>query len=685
MNEQNNHNTSPPREPRVGFAAQLRITYESAGQFEDQFAGNISLGGIFVQTKNPKPVGTRIRIQVMLRDGRTLLEAEGVVAWTRLPDNGAVPKTVCGMGVRFTSLNEASRASIEKIVAANAPAADFQKMLLEQAAQSGTAPLAPAPAKKEEELVLGIDLGTTFTCCAYVENGKPRIIPSEKGYYLLPSVVAWYEKKKQIIVGHAAVDQILINPEHTVYGFKRLIGRTYHSPLVAKCKEYFTYALSEGPNGEILVQLGERRYNMTEISSLILKEIHEVAEGTLKRRIQKAVISVPAYYNDQQRAAVKQAGELAGLHVLKIINEPTAAALAYGFNRGYQQTALIFDLGGGTFDVSILRITGNVFETLATNGDNFLGGLDFDRAVMQHLVANFEKETGIDLTSSPICMQRVRNAAEKMKIDLSNQNQTSAHLPFIAEREGQPIDLRASIDRDILNRLTEHLINRALIIVDKTLGDCKIERSAIDCVLLVGGQTRMPLIATKVEQFFGKPPSKGVHPDEVVALGAALFGHSLNQMESVLLKDVVSIPIGIGLPGGNYKVIVPKNSSLPVEKKFMVSTTKDKQTTVTIDFYQGESEKLVENEFLGSFEFSDLPPRPRGDVRLTLHFQLNEEALLTVSATHEESNRTVSKRIVTRDTPTTLREAIAAEQRHPTAAPGQENRSLFDRLRSRKG
>ncbi len=647
----------------VGFTAQLRITYETAGQFENQFGGNISTEGMFIPTKNPKPLGTKIKIQIMLRDGRTLLDAEGVVLWNKQLDRSGKAE-ISGMGVKFTSLSDKYRQIIEKIISRNPVSQSLKEKLasvsIEAKSESSqeTSPV-PGPRKAQREIVLGIDLGTTYTCCAYVEDGKPKIIPSDKGYYVIPSVVGYYEKKRQIIVGHAAVDQILTSPENTIYGFKRLIGRNFHSPLVAKCKEYFTYPLFEGPNSEILVELGGERYTLTDISAMILKEIHEVAEGTLKREISKAVISVPAYYNDHQRQAVRKAGEKAGLKVLKIVNEPTAAALAYGYNRGLQQTILIYDLGGGTFDVSVLRITGNVFETLATGGDNFLGGLDFDKAIMEKLVSDFEKETGIDVSTSPVCMQRIRNAAEKMKIELSSQLEASVHLPFIAEREGKPIDLRATMTRDTFNELTSHLVNRTLVIVEKVLNDIKLEQSKIDEILLVGGQTRTPLIPERITKFFGKHPKKGVHPDEVVALGMALYGYSLSQLESVLLKDIVSIAIGIGLPNGKFKPVIPKNSPVPMEKKFIVSTVRDNQTEIHIDIFQGDGNSVDENEYLGSFHFDKLPPAPRGEQKLVLTFSLNEECILTLTAVHEESGRTLTKRIITKDTPESLREALA--------------------------
>src|SRR5512144_1562585 len=370
----------------------------------------------------------------------------------------------------------------------------------------------------DKPILLGIDLGTTNTCVAYVRNKVARIVPSDRGALILPSVVAIGDKG-DLLVGNVAKDQMVVNPRNTIYGAKRLIGRQYNSKVVQDIKHYFSYEIVEGPNGEAAVVLAGKVYSLPQISAFVLQHCKRVAEATLGQEITDAVVSVPAYYNDNQRNAVKEAGKLAGFNVKRIVNEPTAAALAYGFNRGLDQKLLVYDLGGGTFDVSVLHVTGNVFEVLATGGDTFLGGVDFDNRIIDYVLETFQQQTRVDLSQSPIAMQRIKNAAEAAKIDLTLIPNVVIELPYIEERKGKPLDLRIPLSREQLNALTRDLVDRTFDLCDRVLADKGIAKSNIDEIILVGGQSRMPLVQQEITRHFGKPPRKGVHPDESVALG----------------------------------------------------------------------------------------------------------------------------------------------------------------------
>src|SRR4051794_20535225 len=360
----------------------------------------------------------------------------------------------------------------------------------------------------DKPIMLGIDLGTTNTCVAYVRNKVARVVPSDKGSLILPSVVA-VSDKGDMLVGQVAKDQMVVNPRNTIYGAKRLIGRQYNSKVVQDIKHYFSYEIVEGQHGEAAVVLAGKVYSMPQISAFVLQHCKRVAEATLGQEITEAIISVPAYYNDNQRNAVKEAGILAGFSVKRIVNEPTAAALAYGLNRGFDHKVLVYDLGGGTFDVSVLQLHGNVMEVLATGGDTFLGGLDFDNRIIDFVLEEFRKEAKVDLTESPVAMQRVKNAAEAAKIDLSLLSNVVIELPYVAERRGKPVDLRIPLSRERLNTLVMDLVERTFQLVDQVMGEKNLSKAAIDEVILVGGQSRMPLVQQRIAQHFGKPPRKG--------------------------------------------------------------------------------------------------------------------------------------------------------------------------------
>jgi molecular chaperone DnaK len=534
---------------------------------------------------------------------------------------------------------------------------------------------------RKDPIVLGIDLGTTNTCVAYVRNKVAKVVPSDKGNLILPSVVAIGEKG-DLLIGAMAKDQMVVNPRNTIYGAKRLIGRKYASKVVQDLRHYFSYEIVEGPNGEAAVVLAGRVHSMPQISAFVLSHCKRVAETTLGQPIADAVIAVPAYYNDNQRLAVKEAGRLAGLNVRRIVNEPTAAALAYGLNRGFDHKVLVYDLGGGTFDVSVLHLQGNVMEVLATGGDTFLGGVDFDNRIIDHVLEQFRAETKLNLTQSPIAMQRVKNAAEMAKIDLSLLGNVVVELPWIMEKRGKPVDLRMPLSRERVNLLVLDLVEKTFELVDQLLEEKNLTRKDIHEVLLVGGQTRMPLVQGKAHQFFGKPPRKGVHPDESVALGAALLGESMHEIDSVTLIDVLSMPIGMAIPGGRFRRVIEKNTQIPVQRTFRLPPAREGKP-LELEVFQGEGDLVVQNEYLGSLRF---PPEAAGQ-RVT--FGLDEECLLHVTL---DLDGAAPQKVLlaTRDTPKDLREAWEAEgkarqEEMDRQEPDVRPRGLFAAIRKAFG
>jgi len=531
----------------------------------------------------------------------------------------------------------------------------------------------------EKPIMLGIDLGTTNTCVAYVRNKVARVVPSDKGSLILPSVVAMSDKG-DLLVGNVAKDQMVVNPRNTIYGAKRLIGRQYNSKVVQDIKHYFSYEIVEGPNGEAAVVLAGKVYSLPQISAFVLQHCKRVAEATLGQEITEAIISVPAYYNDNQRNAVKEAGLLAGFNVKRIVNEPTAAALAYGLNRGFDHKVLVYDLGGGTFDVSVLQLHGNVMEVLATGGDTFLGGVDFDNRIIDFVLEEFRNQTKIDLTQSPIAMQRIKNGAEAAKIDLSLLSNVVIELPYVSERKGKPVDLRIPVSRERINALVMDLVDKSFQIVERVLGEKNLNRGDIQEVLLVGGQTRMPLVQGKAHQFFGKPPRKGVHPDESVALGAALLAESMQEIDSVTLVDALSMPIGFAMPGGRFRKVIEKNTQIPSKSSFRLPPARDGRG-LELDIFQGDSDRIIDNEYLGTLKF---PAEVAGQ---RVNFILDEECLLHV--TIESANGdTRELTLATKDTPEALKVAwqeeaerrrIAAERQALT--PEEESHGLFASIR----
>ncbi|MEO6952104.1 MAG: molecular chaperone DnaK [Polyangia bacterium] len=485
--------------------------------------------------------------------------------------------------------------------------------------------------------VIGIDLGTTNSCVAIVENGAPVVIPNRGGYKTTPSMVAIAENGKRL-VGHIAKRQAITNAEHTVYAAKRLIGRKWGSPPVLQALESSSYKIVEGPHEDVRVMLRGQSVSVPEISAYVLQEMKLIADEYVGEPVTKAVVTVPAYFNDAQRQATKDAGKIAGLDVIRIINEPTAAALAYGFGKNLERKVAVFDLGGGTFDISVLELGSGVFEVISTAGDTFLGGEDFDKRVIDWLVFGFAKDHTVDLRKDKMALQRLKDVAEKAKCELSAAKEAEINLPFIYSQGGEALHLQRTLSRDKLEELTEDLVTRCIEICSKTLRDANIEKSEIEEVILVGGMTRMPRIQAAVEEFFGLAPCKGVHPDEVVALGAAIQGAALLDSSSeMLLLDVTPHSLGIMIKGGYFHRLITQNSTVPTQASHIFTTVKDNQTSVKILVLQGENERAEENELLGEFILTGLRRAKEGEVEIEVTFDISADGIVSVSAKDQET------------------------------------------------
>ena len=488
--------------------------------------------------------------------------------------------------------------------------------------------------------IIGIDLGTTNSCVAIMDGAQPRIIENSEGARTTPSIVAFTENER--LVGQAAKRQAVTNASNTIFAVKRLIGRRYDDPMIVKDQKHLSYKVVNGGNGDAWVEARGEKFSPAQVSAIVLQKMKETAESYLGETVTQAVITVPAYFNDAQRQATKDAGKIAGLEVLRIINEPTAAALAYGLDKKEARTIAVYDLGGGTFDITILEIDDGLFEVKSTNGDTFLGGEDFDMRIVEFLANEFKKEHGVDLTLDKMALQRLKEAAEKAKIELSNSTQTEINQPFISmdKNTGQPLHMVVKLTRAKLEQLVEDLIKKSIKPCQAALKDAGLSITDIDEVVLVGGMTRMPRVIEEVTKLFGKEPHKGVNPDEVVAAGAAIQAGVLQgDVKDVVLLDVTPLSLGIETLGGVFTRLIDRNTTIPTKKSQIFSTAEDNQNAVTLRVFQGEREMAADNKMLGQFNLEHIPPSPRGMPQIEVTFDIDANGIVTVKAKDKGTNK----------------------------------------------
>ena len=493
---------------------------------------------------------------------------------------------------------------------------------------------------------MGIDLGTSYSCVAIIEDGMPTVVPNEWGERTHASVVSFMDDGR-VLVGNDAKKQIITNPENTVYSAKRLIGRFFFSEEVRKARTVVPYNLVEGPNNSVRIQVRDQLYSPPEVSAIVLKEMRQIVENHTGETVTKAVITVPAYFNDNQRQATKDAGKIAGLDVLRIINEPTAAALTYGFGQGYHQRVGLYDLGGGTFDISILDIGDDVFEVISTAGDTYLGGDDFDDRIMHWLADSFQQQQNVDLREDKYALQKLKEAAEKAKIGLSEHEVVQINIPLIyTDENGYSLDFSTTLSRAEFNQMVMDLVQRTFKVCDEALQSARITAADIDCVILVGGPTRLPLIRSSVRHYFQKQPMTDVDPDEVVAMGAAIQAHALlDNQQSTYLLDVTPLTLRMATVGGYTEQIIEKNTPIPIDRTRCFTTASDNQERVRIKIYQGESNIAVDNELLGEFEFSGFRIALRGEVTIEVTFEIDTDGIVNVSARDIETGAQASTTI----------------------------------------
>ena len=622
--------------------------------FTDSFAMNLGKGGMFIASRDPLPNGTHLHFEFFLANNAPVLSGTAIVRWTRVMGD---PRGTPGMGVQFEALPDESRDRVQAMLrkraaraAGNPPSGvspvptgpasatetgavvPLKNTSVRRQPSAGWMPLVPQTDLPETGPIVGIDLGTSNTCVAHMTGARPVVLRSRDGYPTVPSVVALNTLGK-LLVGRLAKEQRLLNPAQTVYGVKRLVGRSFESATVQAVKEHFPYEIVADEQGLAAVRLGDKVVTLEQLLGLILVEVKKNAEEQLGEPVHRAVITVPAYYTEVQRQAVRRAGALAGLRVERTLNEPTAAALAYGLNRELSRKVLVYDLGGGTFDATLMRVQNNSFEVMATGGDTFLGGLDFDQTLVDYMVGQFQLDEGVSLEGEDVALARIADAAETAKVTLSEKMQHEVLLPtLVVDENGKGHDLRYTLNRKDLEISCKHLVDRSLEVVKKVMADAHLQAADVDEVVLVGGQSRMPLVRERLRETFGKSPHAGVHPDEAVAQGAALLASTLSKASTISLVDVLPVPIGIALPGGKFQPVLGANTKLPARATVFVRNEEKDARTVEVHIFQGDDKKVAGNDYLGMVEIRGVPPGKKDEVKISLILKLDPECQLSVEA-----------------------------------------------------
>lgn len=719
---------------RKQVALLAKLAPSGTDEFVAKYATNISADGMFIHTREPYPRGTELAFQAEVAGGQRMLQGTAIVRWAKAEEDAQGP---AGMGLQFRSLDAGSRALLTRMLqmqAASSSAAssappppppppaesmlsDAEPLgsstpscpgehidldineLLNDTAPAASAELrsslaaAPGPPSGEPVYlkgikpsdgtgpIIGIDLGTTNSACAVLSKGRPLILSSKAGYNTVPSVVA-LTPQGQLLVGHRARAQMVLNPTQSIFGAKRLVGREFDSPTVHQMKDRAHFEICAGFDHRAAVKLGPNTLSLEEIQGLVLRECREIAEQALGCPVSRAVVTCPAYYSEPQREAVRRAGAMAGLKVERVLNEPTAAALAFGMNRELKKTVLVYDLGGGTFDATLLKVNRNVFEVVATGGDVFLGGVDFDNQLVDLLLERFTAWHKCPFSGNRVALSRLGEAAERVKMALSECNSFEVHVPMLEmDAAGRPLDLRTTVTRAEFDAACGELVDRTIQAVLDVLLDAKLKPAQVDDILLVGGMSRMPLVREKLKAVFKKPPQASVNADEAVALGAALYSGTLERVSSLVLIDVVPMTIGLGRPGGGFHRLIERNTPLPASTSFAISTQKDNQTEMEVMVFQGEDSNVAGNEFVGAVTISGLPKGRAGSVRVGVTVGLDAECVLRVEAREFHSRTVVRSTLATRYTSEEVASRLGISQERRAEA----DRARGEELRKRSG